>query len=372
MKIPRLETLDVLRGFALLGIFITHLFSVVLYEHEGYSPKVTAIINITYLNLLSNKFFTIFSFLFGLSFHIQFQNSLARRSNFSQTYIWRLAILFVIGSLHFFFYVGDILQAYALLGLLLLSSRNLKGKTLLLLSLLFFLLSIIIPALGITRNFNIETSILTSIFNAKIVDKYNWYLFTDGRLYVIATFFYLGFYIGKTHYFLDVKLGDLKKLLLTSITVATISTGVLATIYLTGARRNPELSYIDLFITIATRFQQISLTFTYIAIIVMLHKFSSQRFLNFLIPIGKMGLTFYILQSLFIYMTHDWLAANGLLWALTIGFGSFILLSPICAIWMLTFKSGPLEWIWKKSADVAVKVTAIKQESGPQKVEPLS
>lgn len=372
MKIPRLETLDVLRGFALLGIFITHLFSVVLYEHEGYSPKVTAIINITYLNMLSDKFFTFFSSLFGLSFHIQFQNSLARRSNFVRIYFWRLAILFVIGSLHFIFYVGDVLQAYALLGLLLLSSRNLKERTLLLLSLLFFLLSIVIPALGISREFDIKTSILTRIFNEKIVDKYNWYLFTNGRFYVIAVFFYLGFYVGKRNYFLDVKLGDLKKLLLTSITLATISTGVLATIYLTGARRNPELSNIELFITIAIRFQQLSLTFTYIAIIVMLHKFSSQRFLNFLIPIGKMGLTFYILQSLFIYMLGDCLAAKGLLLALTVGICSFILLSPICAIWMLKFKSGPLEWVWKRSTDLAVNITAIKQKSGPQKVEPLS
>src|SRR5690606_33702890 len=130
-------------------------------------------------------------------------------------------ILFVIGSLHFLFYVGDILQAYSLLGLLLLGSRNLKENTLLLLSLLFFLLSIVIPTLGITRGFNIETSMLTRIFNEKIVDKYNWFLFTDGRLYVIATFFYLGFYVGKMNYFLDLKFGDLKKLLLTSITLAT-------------------------------------------------------------------------------------------------------------------------------------------------------
>lgn len=360
MKIPRLETLDVLRGFALFGIFITHLFSIVINEHQGYSPKVTSLINIAYLNLLFGKFYTIFSFLFGVSFHIQFQNSITRKSDFVRVYFWRLVTLFVIGSLHFLIYEGDILQVYSMLGFLLLSSRHLKERTLLILSVFFLALSIIIPAIGITRDFNAETSLLSNYLDKRLVDKYNWYLFTEGQLFVIAAFFYLGFYAGKINYFLTASIRQLKWLLVSCLIPVIISTGILATIYFTGARKNPELSNIDLIIAVSARFQQVFLTFCYISGVVILHKFSSKTFLNYLTPVGKIGLTIYISQSIFIYAFYERLVANGLIWALTAGVGSFILFSAASSIWTIKFKSGPVEWVWKKSTNLAMKMRPAK------------
>jgi uncharacterized protein len=72
--------------------------------------------------LFSGKFNSMFSLLFGIGFTIQFarMEQLAP-AHATQLYLRRLLILLAIGLIHaMFFWTGDVLHIYAVLGLLLL------------------------------------------------------------------------------------------------------------------------------------------------------------------------------------------------------------------------------------------------------------
>jgi uncharacterized protein len=120
----RLDAIDALRGFALMGIVIVHFIEQYLggptpQEHNNYTQHIATdgIVDMIANILLRGKFFMLFSFLFGLSFTIQMDNAAKRGVNFSGRFLWRLIVLFAIGTVHHLFYRGDILTIYAVLGL---------------------------------------------------------------------------------------------------------------------------------------------------------------------------------------------------------------------------------------------------------------
>jgi uncharacterized protein len=139
----RIALIDALRGFALFGIIINHIAMSFLAgppppgneQFNIHSPLDTAF-NTAAFHLTFGKFFTIFSFLFGLSFAIQLANAASKERAFALRFLWRLMILFAIGFVHNMFFSGDILVIYAALGLLLLPARYLGNKLLLPLALL--------------------------------------------------------------------------------------------------------------------------------------------------------------------------------------------------------------------------------------------
>lgn len=106
----RIRDVDALRGFALLGIFVVNVVTMVDPDRDrAVLWLVTA--------LASSKFYLIFSFLFGYSFTLQ---DATRRQ-----YLRRLLGLFVLGLAHaLLLFPGDILMAYAVLGLCLLPARK--------------------------------------------------------------------------------------------------------------------------------------------------------------------------------------------------------------------------------------------------------
>ena len=131
----RIAVVDVLRAFALFGIIVTH--SALGYL-AGPSPAPdfmqfgTADRFVDGLeNLLSfGKFFSIFAFLFGLSFAIQLENARRKGNSFLGRFTWRLMLLLGIGFVHQLFYSGDILMIYAVLGLLLIPFHLLGTRVL--------------------------------------------------------------------------------------------------------------------------------------------------------------------------------------------------------------------------------------------------
>jgi uncharacterized protein len=99
----RIEFIDVLRGFTLLGIGLIHM---VEQYYAGPAPKALQNFHIKFPGdeiasgfvslLVSGKFFMIFSFLFGVSFFLQLKNS-DGSFRFSLGFAWRLVILLLIG-----------------------------------------------------------------------------------------------------------------------------------------------------------------------------------------------------------------------------------------------------------------------------------
>jgi hypothetical protein len=125
MSGSRLITLDVLRGFALFGIFYAHMllwFAGGPLEQHYYQPNYDPGSNIAlglYMVLVIAKFFSIFAFLFGVSFYIQLESLAQRHVSPAHRFAWRLSILLLIGILHHLFWRADILSIYAVLGFLL-------------------------------------------------------------------------------------------------------------------------------------------------------------------------------------------------------------------------------------------------------------
>jgi uncharacterized protein len=117
----RIEELDVVRGFALLGIF---LMNVEFFNRslvgigEGMPRGLTGIDwfaswFITYF--VQGKFWTIFALLFGMGFAVMLTRTERANRPFMAPYLRRILALAVFGALHFIFiWTGDILFSYAI------------------------------------------------------------------------------------------------------------------------------------------------------------------------------------------------------------------------------------------------------------------
>ena len=152
----RVFALDVIRGVALLGIFIMNMPGFVASFYSGmvgfhpwphwWDEAIEMFRNV----MLGGKFNSMFSFLFGIGFTIQLARIMERhRADGDMIYLRRLLALMAFGVLHAcLLWTGDVLHIYALLGILLLVMRNASDRTIIIL----IVLCIIGPPLtGVTR-----------------------------------------------------------------------------------------------------------------------------------------------------------------------------------------------------------------------------
>src|SRR6187399_3182618 len=133
----RVQMVDALRGYALLGLFLVH--CVERFELYWLDPQPDAWFDGT-MAVFAGKAFAIFALLFGFSFATIMANERARDGDFTWRFAWRLALLFAIGTLHALVYRGDILQVLAAVGLVMIPFDRLRSdKAALAIALLLFL-----------------------------------------------------------------------------------------------------------------------------------------------------------------------------------------------------------------------------------------
>lgn len=136
----RIELLDVLRGFAVFGIFVANLmvFSG-WYWRDASERAATALARwnapaefwVQSL-LVEGKFYTIFSLLFGIGFAIQLRRAERRGTAFASHFRRRLAVLLGIGLVHLvLLWPGDILTLYAVMGFFVLAFRTRSDRVVL-------------------------------------------------------------------------------------------------------------------------------------------------------------------------------------------------------------------------------------------------
>ncbi len=138
----RIETLDILRGFALLCILIVNWVMNTLWNvgyWNGFMGTADIIADHTVTFFLDEKSWPMFAFLFGLGFSIQMQRAESRGSRFITVYSRRLVILFLIGAAHYIFTERDILYSFAITGFYLLLVRKLNLRLLIGLALISFI-----------------------------------------------------------------------------------------------------------------------------------------------------------------------------------------------------------------------------------------
>lgn len=117
----RIAVLDVIRGFALIGIFLMNIefFNRPVGElGEGMPSNLEGLDWLaSYLiaYFVTGKFWTIFSLLFGMGFALMLTRAEAKSQNFLRPYIRRLIALALFGVLHhILIWPGDILFSYAI------------------------------------------------------------------------------------------------------------------------------------------------------------------------------------------------------------------------------------------------------------------
>jgi len=115
----RIEALDVVRGFALIGICIMNVeyFNRALADMGGINTKFTGLdFIISYITqyFVTGKFWTIFSLLFGMGFAVMLTRADKAGRSFLVPYLRRIAALAVFGACHhIFLWGGDILFSYS-------------------------------------------------------------------------------------------------------------------------------------------------------------------------------------------------------------------------------------------------------------------
>lgn len=132
----RITSIDVIRGFALIGIFLVNMpifhSPQRLIPYPDYSG-IDYYLDLFLQMFVQTKFYTTFSFLFGLGFYLFMRRAEEKGLAVNRLFSRRLLILFSFGMIHlFFFWYGDILHTYALTGFFLLLFYKRTVKTLLL------------------------------------------------------------------------------------------------------------------------------------------------------------------------------------------------------------------------------------------------
>lgn len=132
----RLASLDILRGFALLGIFVMNMpgfgespFADFLVSRPE-PPWYDRTVEIARGAILDGKFNSLLSFLFALGFTLQIER-LRRSPSGAATrlYLRRVGVLLLFGLVHgWCFWGGDVLHVYAWLGLTLLGFQRCSDR----------------------------------------------------------------------------------------------------------------------------------------------------------------------------------------------------------------------------------------------------
>ncbi len=133
----RIVVLDVLRGFALFGVFLVNMldFSSSALRTDTLGERgnlLDQIVDIAIAFFAITKFYLLFSFLFGVGFAVQMRRMQTTSRSFVGFYLRRLCVLFGLGMAHaILIWDGDILRLYAVAGVLLLLVRQWSNRVLL-------------------------------------------------------------------------------------------------------------------------------------------------------------------------------------------------------------------------------------------------
>lgn len=385
---PRIQIIDALRGFSLAGIVLVHMV-----ENYIGGPTTEAFNEATRLGaldyvvegfnqvVLRGKFFALFSFLFGLSFFIQMDSGHAKGQRYEWRFLWRIILLLLIGLLHHFFYRGDILTIYALVGIVLIPFYRVKTKVILVLIGLMFIGLARFVIYGLTGDGLVFTDELFMPDSPSTVAYYDllqngsfsevgWDNSTTGQVmkmefqfgvfsrgYLTFGFFLLGLLVGRyrilhrfkefTHY--------LSGLFWTSAIIFVVGAGITIGGF---SQVGPEFTFGSWWTMVGfTGLDVVNIGLTGLILGLFVWLYNKDRWEKGLVkfaPYGRMALTNYVLQSIAgTFLFYGWgLAYIGQIphrYTFLIGLGIILFQMLLSAWWLKRFRYGPLEWAWRSA-----------------------
>jgi uncharacterized protein len=384
----RIQSIDAFRGFALAGIAIAHMME----QYYGAPPPAGLFDDIYASGLdkaagafmeifVRGKFFALFSFLFGVSFFIQMDNGARKGINFRTRFLWRLALLFLIGYTHALLYRGDILTIYAVVGVALVLFFRVRTSVCLgIAAAVFFGLPrfLLFAVNGGDQLFpggNLDPASpaflayaaavtegsLADVFRANawhgLVTKAEFQMNVFGRGYLTFAYFLLGLCIGRLGLFRypEQHTGTLKRALWVALAVMVLMFVVGAYLFNTLPENSGFDSWQSMFALTAMDLWNLSLATIYLCgFLLWFNRPRGRTMLGKLAPYGRTALSNYVLQTLIgtilLYNFGFGLigqVSNADMFAIAIVIIAVQIM--LSAAWLRHFRFGPLEWVWRSA-----------------------
>lgn len=309
----RIEILDYLRGFALLGIILVNILPLLAVKFPAANSADAAYQLFLYL-FVEGRFYTIFSFLFGVGFYLFIKRACEKGENGYVLFLRRMLLLFIFGIIHVQFHPGEALLVYSICGILLLPFYKAPKRMNLLIGMVLLtvfaafavkiFMTIPLMLLGICAG---QYQVFEGISNkTRQVGYFTLLMFLGSIIGIASQITHIPSVIdtGKPQKFLEIG----------------IAAGPFLSAFYTG------LLVLSLRLKIVKRL---------------------------LFPIknyGRMALTNYILQTVLILIAGNLFSLNSnitYIQTLYICFTVYTIQLIFSTIWLHYFRFGPLEWIWR-------------------------
>jgi uncharacterized protein len=395
--LQRITVIDALRGFALLGVILTHMwqhYSMFSFGMEPYKPLFPALdgsVQWFMQNVVMGKFINIFAFLFGLSFFIQMDRASQKGIDFRKRFLWRVVILFVIGMLGSMFYSGDVLPIYAVFGILMVLLYRVKNWILLLIMSLLLIGSPRIITTTYDRMVKVEQTATDSqqneeerpsrrlqnpqmekpsFFNSAktnltrgLEGKLNYQFGIYARGYITLALFILGLVAGRLRFFEEVQTRKKRNFIL----FAAFVLGIAAINLIVGlfpqetinvrSMRPGESVPAGLLATMGLNDIKAVLLSGALAMgFVILYQIKGiGKCLNVITPYGRMGLTNFEMQNVIgcllfsMWAFGSFFGRLGTTELFILGLVVYTLQIIFSKYWMKYYLYGPLEWFWRSA-----------------------
>ncbi|RLV58535.1 DUF418 domain-containing protein [Parashewanella curva] len=393
---PRIDSIDTLRGFALLGLPLMNLLVFAAPMAAYINPNVhlsDSPLNhfiFSFLQIFADqKFMGIFSVLFGVGLVLLYEKLKQQDEYGTGTIYLRLAVLMVFGFLHAtYLWSGDILLIYAIGGMLIYPFIGAGKKSLLVVFSFFYVLVILLSTLAsgfdsseltplakyqIDVYFNpshVQNQAILDIFLGSMDEIHRFYntvtldgqeldlqaalpigMFSFAAIFRAYAMMLLGIFLYKTGF--ATGLASIGKYRFWSFFGLLIG-GVITAFGLVvnyGHDFNDAgifFSYGNVFVTLGSPLMVVG----YIALFHLpLHKGQTVWSVSFA-RVGKMALSFYLLQSVicvsvFYGVGLGWFGSLARWELLLFAIGLALLQLSIAKVWLTYFKQGPMEWLWR-------------------------
>jgi uncharacterized membrane protein YeiB len=329
----RIEALDFLRGFALLGIILVNILPLL---HIGLPVTEAEASYWKFLYLfIEGRFFTIFSFLFGVGFYLFINKANRKGRNGLLLFLRRILVMFLIGLIHFRFHPGEALTVYAISGFLVLPFYRLKKET----------------------NLIIALSLLAG---------FSWMAIKP--LLPIALIL-LGFSAGQFRLFENLA-AKRKPVAIFTVVMGVLS--LLAIVYqnsLAPALGNGGVPGMDFYPFFHTGIMVGPVVSAFYAgsLILLIQLPLFNKLLSPLKHYGRMALTNYLAQTVLILAAGHFFGMLSLIESLFVCLAIYALQLLFSWTWLRYFLYGPLEWLWRAATYLELPPLRRKPVSETQK-----
>lgn len=382
----RIESIDVLRGFAVLGILIMNIQSFAMVGATYLNPTALgppstidyAIWLVSHV-VADRKFMTIFSMLFGAGVILMASRAEARGARPGPVHFRRMLILLVLGIMHaYLLWYGDILFHYAVCGALIYPCRRWRPATLIVVGLmvtgvasgLSLLFGLSMPHWPPEQIRELTTSWAPSAeAAAKEVAAYQggWWAQMADRVptaVFFETFLFAVEFLWRAGGLMLVGMGLYKLRVFSAerssrfyLTWVAIAAFIAIPVILYGVYRNEVADWsikYSFFLGGQYNFwASILVSMAWIGLVMLVYKHHVARWATRLLAAaGRMALTCYLLETVlctFVFYGHGLALFGkvGRVGQIAVLLGVWAVLLAFSAVWLRRFRFGPAEWLWR-------------------------